>query len=227
MARVIHREYQQFWGPWAAPGFINGRPQSMLHVVKSSIWLLHSFTPTQVWVFDLSPVFPSTLLLQGNKHWWLASALFRIPISSLPLKSFAPAVTPPFSCENMGIFMNISPLSPVSWIFHLLLDFVSFSVKACSMLSHLQENRISSFPLTTHPASVSVLFGCLVSSAEFWAASARKWCLNGTWAPVRYEISFIVHTLNNKRTHQGEVFWFGPEWSKSKAEWVTLDFFIW
>lgn len=67
----------------------------------------------------------------------------------------------PFSC-----FMNISSS----------VDFVSFSIKACSMLSHLHENRISSFPLTTHPASVSVLFGCLVSSAECWAASARKWC---------------------------------------------------
>ena len=165
----------QNWNPplCSSEGFVSLSVFPLLHS-RLLPWLtqvpppnwIHSLTLTQVWVFGLNPIFPSPLPLQGNKHWWPASALFRMPISL---------------CHSHPLLLPLLPLSPASWISHLLLDFVSFSIKTCSMFSHLHENRISSFALTSQPASVSVLFGWLVSSAECWAASARKWCQTLAW----------------------------------------------
>lgn len=148
--RVIHREYQQFWGPWAAPGFIRRAPKQVAcckifylnpveaHFLSASTipvtpsHLLFGFCThsllTQVWVFDLSPSFPLLFCYRGTS---IGQPLpfFRIPISSLCPQVLCSCHYSPFSCENMGIFMNISPLSPVSWIFHLLWTLFHFSIK--------------------------------------------------------------------------------------------------
>ena len=85
--------------------FLSSFPQSqslpLVFYLASA--LVHSDSGLGIW---FEPHLPSPLLLQGNKQWWPASALFWIPISSLPLKSFAPAITPPFSCfMNHTIFL--------------------------------------------------------------------------------------------------------------------------
>lgn len=64
-----------------------------------------------------------------------------------------------------------------------------------------------SLPLTSQSASVSIFGGgvwcALLGAGQSLPGNYTRVDMNDSWMPRRYEIKFIIHTINHKMIPQG------------------------